>query len=147
MRDYLRVVEAIHPKVCMLENVPGLENTRKGRRYFDDLVEGLEELGYKLNYKVLELADYGVPQFRKRLVLLASRGKEIQMPEPTHRDPADETSDLPPWKTVRDAIGRMPEPPLRSEVKAGNATPPMRWHYARDVAPIVRKRLQHARHR
>lgn len=145
VRDYFRFVQAIKPKVCMLENVPGLMNTKKGRRYFDKLVEGLERLGYKLNYDVLELADYGVPQFRKRLVLLASRGKCIPMPEPTHRAPTDTASSgLPTWKTVRQAIGRLPEPPLRSEVISKQATTALPWHYARDVAAIVRRRLEHA---
>lgn len=145
VRDYLRFVEAIKPKVCMLENVPGLMTTKKGRHYFNELVGGLERLGYKLNYEVLELANYGVPQFRKRLVLLASRGKLIPMPEPTHRDPAHVTSkELPPWKTVRQAIGRLPTPPLRSEVVSRKAKAPRPWHYARDVASIVRNRLEHA---
>src|SRR5436309_4123691 len=88
VRQFLRFVRAIRPKVCMLENVPGLLKTRKGKRYFNELRRGLEDAGYCLSYDIVELADYGVPQFRKRLVLLAARGKAITIPAPTHRDPA-----------------------------------------------------------
>jgi len=129
----------------MLENVPGLLMTRKGRRYFNELRKGLEKVGYRLSYDVVELADYGVPQFRKRLVLLAARGKAIIIPAPTHRDPARAgKSGQRPWRTVRDAIGDLPKPPLRSSVKSGKAVPRYDWHYSRDVAKKVRSRLKHA---
>lgn len=145
VRDYFRFVEVIQPKVCMLENVPGLMTTKKGRRFFDELCEGLERLGYLLNYDVLELADFGVPQCRKRLVLLASRGEPISLPAPTHRSPTDRDSNLPTWRTVRQAIGSLNKPPLRSAVIEKSARVDYTWHYARDVAPIVRRRLEHAR--
>jgi DNA (cytosine-5)-methyltransferase 1 len=145
VRQFLRFVRAINPKICMLENVPGLLTTQKGKRYFRELRRGLEKVGYCLSYKIVELADYGVPQFRKRLVLLAARSEAISIPDPTHRDPAQAgESDQRPWKTVRDAIGELPRPPLRSEVLSGEASPQYEWHYARDVADIVRRRLEHA---
>lgn len=142
VREFLRFVISIRPKVCMLENVPGL--LRRGKRYFDELCEGLETAGYFVTYDVLELADYGVPQFRKRLVLLASRSGPIRIPPATHHNPA-----LPggpgqrPWKTVRSTIGDLPAPPLRSQILAGEASPRFEWHYARDITPVVRRRLEH----
>jgi DNA (cytosine-5)-methyltransferase 1 len=145
VRHFFRFVKVLRPKVCMLENVPGLLRSAKGKRYFDELRRGLEEAGYEITYDVVELADYGVPQFRKRLVLLASQAGPIAIPAPTHRPPeAPRTSRQQPWRTVRDAIGSLADPPLRSEVLAGDAKPPYAWHYARDVAPVVRRRLMHA---
>jgi DNA (cytosine-5)-methyltransferase 1 len=145
VRQFLRFVREIKPKVCMLENVPGLVRTRKGKRYFNELVRGLEKIGYKITYQVVELADYGVPQFRKRLVLLAARRKAIPIPPPTHRDPARAgKSGRGAWRTVRNTIAGLPPPPLRSAVRAGEAVAPYKWHYSRDVAPIVRRRLAHA---
>ncbi len=145
VRQFLRFVRAIRPKVCMLENVPGLPTTRKGRRYFNELRRGLESAGYRVSYDIVELADYGVPQFRKRLVLLAARDEVLPIPAATHHDPARPgKSGQHPWRTVRDAIGRLPKPPLRSAVRAGDATPRYEWHYSRDVAPVVRRRLEHA---
>lgn len=144
VREYLRFVRVIRPKICMLENVPGLLRTRKGKRYFDELRRGLEDAGYRLSYEIVELADYGVPQFRKRLVLLAARGKAMGIPAPTHRDPGRAgKSGQRVWKTVRDAISDLPPPPLRSSVKAGKAVPRYGWHYSRDVAKEVRRRLKH----
>jgi DNA (cytosine-5)-methyltransferase 1 len=106
---------------------------------------GLEQLGYLVSHEILQLADYGVPQFRRRLVLLAGRGFPIEIPKPTHAEPQRaRTASLRPWKTVRDAIGDLPEPPKRSEVIGKKIAPAYEWHYARDVAPIVRQRLEHA---
>lgn len=145
VRQFLRFVRAIKPKICMLENVPGLVKTPKGKSYFRELRLGLEKAGYCLSYDVVELADYGVPQFRKRLVLLAARCEAIPIPDPTHRNPAHPgKSGQRPWKTVRDAIGDLPKPPLRSAVLSGEASPRYQWHYARDVADVVRRRLKHA---
>lgn len=145
VRQFLRFVRAIRPKVCFLENVPGLLTTRKGRRYFNELRRGLEDAGYCVSYGIAELADYGVPQFRKRLVLLAVRGQAIPIPAPTHCDPAHPgKSSRRPWKTVREAIASLPKPPLRSEVRSGKAVPRYKWHYSRDVASVVRRRLEHA---
>jgi DNA (cytosine-5)-methyltransferase 1 len=145
VRQFLRFVRAIHPKACMLENVPGLLTTRKGKRYFNELRRGLEAAGYRVSYDIVELADYGVPQFRTRLVLLASLGEVIPIPAPTHHDPLRRAeSRSRPWRTVRDALGSFPKPPLRSAVKSGAATPRYKWHYSRDVAPVVRRRLAHA---
>lgn len=133
VRQYLRYVREILPRACMLENVPGL--TTRGKPFFDELCEGLEEAGYTVTHDVLELADYGVPQFRKRLVLLASRGGRIKIPRPTHKKKK---------RTVKSVIGNLSSPPLRSQVVAGEIEPLYEWHYARDVAPVVRRRLEHA---
>lgn len=142
VRDYLRFVEVIRPKVCMLENVPGL--LRKGRRHFGELRRGLERAGYSLTYRVVELADYGVPQFRKRLVLLGSRIGDLAIPPPTHAAPDRTSSKRRPWRTVADAIAFLSSPPRRSEVRSGTSRPAYPWHYSRDVAPVVEKRLAYA---
>jgi DNA (cytosine-5)-methyltransferase 1 len=120
--------------------VPGL--LTRGKRFFDELKKGLEASGYNVTYEVVQLADYGVPQFRKRLVLFAALEGSIQIPRPLYRDPKLKRGR--PWRTVRDAISFLPRPPLRSRVKAGKAKPRYKWHYARDVAPAVRRRLKHA---
>lgn len=142
VREFLRIVIALRPRACMLENVPGL--TRKGRRLFGELRRGLEAAGYHINYDVLELANYGVPQFRKRLVLLAGLDKEIPLPKPTHSNP-DSAGSRHPWRTVRSAIGFLKRPPTRSAVLLRAVKPDHPFHVARDIAPAVRKRLEHAR--
>jgi DNA (cytosine-5)-methyltransferase 1 len=129
----------------MLENVEGLLTTRKGNRYFNELRRGLKDAGYSVSCDIVDLVDYGVPQFRKRLVLLAARRKAIPIPRPTHHDPAQPGKlGQRPWKTVHDAIGHLPKPPKGSAVRARRVVPRYEWHYSRDVARVVRRRLEHA---
>jgi DNA (cytosine-5)-methyltransferase 1 len=132
---FRRLVLELRPNVCMMENVPGL--LTRGAPLFRQLHKDLLDAGYIVNYGVLELADYGVPQFRKRLVLMAGLGFGVPLPRPTHFNPER-------WVSVRRAIGGLPPPPLRSEVKAGTRRPPLPWHVARDLAPIARQRLSYA---
>lgn len=96
--DVLRMVRALLPKSIMLENVPGLV---KNRRYVT-FRKKLKGLGYHLTWDVLNTVDYGVPQRRRRLVLLASRLGEPEFA------PKASTS-----KTVRQIIGKL-TPPKRS---------------------------------
>ena len=81
----------------MMENVPGMETDER----FSAFVSHLENLGYKTDHKILELDKFGVPQRRKRLVLLASRTGKV----PNIAEIA--TSDAP---TVRETIGDLPSP-------------------------------------
>src|SRR5690606_10945455 len=71
--EMLRFARAFRPKALMMENVPNLRLYRP----FRDLCEGLRRLGYKVSWEVKDAARYGVPQRRKRLILLAGRGFEI----------------------------------------------------------------------
>ncbi len=66
--EFLRFVRVLRPKTIMMENVPGLAKNWRLRR----LVRSLEGLGYQSNTAVLDAADYGVPQRRKRFILLGS---------------------------------------------------------------------------
>lgn len=145
INDFLRMAKALHPRVCMMENVPGLMS--RGRPLFDKLVNGLERQGYVVHHKIVQLADYGVPQLRKRLVVLASRGEPLDIPAPTHCKPAQTTKKVAGrrvWRTVRDAIQDLPFPPTRSSVISGNELPKYPWHYARDTSEKVLKRLKFA---
>src|SRR6266850_1908935 len=67
--QFLRFVRVLKPKAVMMENVPGLIRTRR----FRHLADRLRRMGYAYNCGVLDAADYGVPQRRRRMILLASR--------------------------------------------------------------------------
>ena len=83
--DFIRVVRDARPKVFMLENVTGLLTMHDGR-LFDRVLDELDELGYKFHHQVVFAADHGVPQMRKRLIVLGSReGRPPDFPEPSHR--------------------------------------------------------------
>jgi DNA (cytosine-5)-methyltransferase 1 len=68
---FARLVSEISPKAVMLENVPGLERDRRFRK----LLGTLRRNGYKFSWKILDASDYGVPQRRRRLVLLGCKTK------------------------------------------------------------------------
>lgn len=91
-----KLIEQAVPDIVTMENVPSVER----HEVFSDFVGGLEDMGYQVSYKVVNCADYGVPQSRNRMVLLASRFGPIEMIEQLLV--ADE------HKTVRDVIAKLP---------------------------------------
>ena len=90
--EFLRFVKGLMPKAVMMENVPGLQKDER----FKKLCKELEGEGYIVNQDVLDAADYGVPQRRRRLILLASKIGKIEFAKKAAR------------KTVGDAIKSMP---------------------------------------
>ena len=94
--EYLRLVRELKPITIMMENVPGLVEYDLFKETIDILKN---ELNYCVDYKVVNVKDYGVPQSRKRLVLVGSLLGEIKVAEPTLE-----------INSVRDAIGHLPFP-------------------------------------
>lgn len=93
--QFSRLVKEVRPHIVSMENVPEIEN----EAVFKDFVNTLKTEGYIVNYQVVNVADYGVPQRRKRLILLASRRKkEVTLLPITHKT----------YLTVKDAIGMLP---------------------------------------
>jgi len=105
--EFLRFVREFKPKTAMLENVPGLAKDKRLRK----LMEELELLGYRCNYAVLNAADYGVPQRRKRLILLASLKRKLEFaPRESHRLTVREAiADLCPAGKSGDPLHDLPE--------------------------------------
>ena len=94
--EFLRIIREIKPDIVSMENVPGL----KSKDIFLEYKSGLEKLGYNVWYDTIYSPDYGVPQKRRRLVLLATKVGHMEMIEPTF--------DLDSHRTVRDQIGYLP---------------------------------------
>ncbi len=92
--EFARFVAAFQPKFVMMENVPGLAAYHR----FQTFVRSLRRSGYHVIVEVLDASAFGVPQRRKRLVLLASR-----VAAPVFASPS------PVVRTVRQAIGGMPQ--------------------------------------
>ena len=95
--EYARLVRQLLPRAVLMENVPGLAKDSR----MADLVETLEELGYPARgaARVLNAADFGVPQNRRRLVLVAARGQRIDPVAPSAKR-----------MSVREAIGHLATP-------------------------------------
>jgi DNA (cytosine-5)-methyltransferase 1 len=110
-----------------MENVPIL----KREEIFAEFVDNLQSLGYHLIHRVIDASLYGVPQRRKRLVLLASMLGPIRIVSP------EELGVRP--STVRDAISHLP--PL----KAGEVSESDPLHKARSITPINLERMKHSK--
>ncbi len=92
--DALRLIREMNPKAVLLENVPGFASS-KFVQYRENLFSSLHELGYETAWKVLQAADYGVPQLRPRFILVAlpkDRMAYFAWPEPNpHKSTVGET--------------------------------------------------------
>lgn len=121
--EFLRVIEEILPPFVLMENVPGIR-TECNKTILDEFLMRLKER-YVVLENILNAADYGVPQIRKRFVLhgvrkdihdeLVECGLSFELPKPTHAQ--DGRGGLLPWITVREAIGELPP------IKPGEAYP------------------------
>ena len=139
--EMCRLAEDTLPRAIMMENVPGL--TKKGESLYRRLRNRLESLGYILTDGVLQVADFGVPQRRRRLVLLGGLGFQIPLPNATHS--RSRVGGLAPWRTVRDAIADMPKPVTLSQAKANGDVELTDWHIIRDLSFKNIERLQATR--
>ncbi len=129
--EYLRLVGELRPRHFAFENVPGMTEGR-WKFIFDAFLKGLRELGYELTYAVVDAADYGVPQHRRRLLVMGSRVTRPRLPKRTH-GPGRALA----YRTVRDAIGHL-EPLASGERSAYDVL-----HFARRHRPVAIERLQH----
>ena len=94
--QFSRLVDELRPDLVTMENVPRLIE----QNVFDQFVTNLERKGYSVNHQVVNCADYGIPQQRNRLVLLASRLGTITLMSPAEFDKKPQT--------VREAIEELP---------------------------------------
>lgn len=132
-KEYLRFVEAFHPKVILIENVPGLVSFDNGGT-LGAILGALSDLGYGCDVRILGAAYYGVPQMRWRTIIIGSRGAELPsntFPMPIFhapikpnftttyhgtqlvQEPSPETDSN--FTTVKEAIGDLP--PLKNGEK------------------------------
>ncbi len=96
--DFSRIINEVEPDIVSMENVPQLLNFKKAP-VFKDFVDNLTNNGYFVWEKIVYAPNYGIPQKRKRLVLLASKFGNISLLSSTH-SPEN-------YLTVRDAIGHL----------------------------------------
>lgn len=100
--SYARIVKELKPKFIVMENVKGIL-TMKGGTYLNTVLSELRQAGYEVDYKLINMADYGVPQMRERVIIIGNRlGIPIDFPIPDHSDNIDDG--LTPWKSCGDVI-------------------------------------------
>jgi DNA (cytosine-5)-methyltransferase 1 len=132
LREFHRFVRSYLPEYVFIENVPGLQSVDDRRGPFAKFLRLLTKLGYWHCHKVIYACHYGVPQRRRRLVLVASRLGPILFPKPTH-GPDTKKKALP---TVWAAIGHLPR------IKAGQSHPEILNHCAAGLSDLNLKRIK-----
>lgn len=148
--EYARLVKGIQPLFLQLENVPGLKNGR-GKKIFIKAVEELKQW-YRLDYDVLNCADYGVPQTRRRLVMHGIRKDvfelfqnsdkdfKVLLPLATHTCDVADNPALLPWVTAKTAFMNLP--PVAAGAPAPDGYPN---HETNGLANINIRRIRHIR--
>lgn len=129
LREVSRLAAELKPEFVLIENVPGLAKV-KGFSTYSRFQRALVALGYDFTCSVLDAKRFGVPQTRRRLVLLAARDRLVSLPMPTHG------SEEQPYETVRDAIGSYPR------LQAGQRHPSIPNHYAACLTSVNLERLK-----
>ena len=131
--EFGKVVKEYRPAYVLVENVPGIQG--KGKDILDNFLKTLEMCGYRIGHKILNAKNYGVPQNRRRMVLIASRVTEIIFPIITHDGSAEH-----PYRTVFDAINRFPR------IGAGEGDTSVPNHHATRLSETNLKRIQATAH-
>jgi DNA (cytosine-5)-methyltransferase 1 len=123
--SFLRLITKVRPEIVSMENVAELANSEKFP-VFARFVRTLKKNGYHVFYKVVDASKYGVPQRRKRLILLASRFGTISLIPETHADTP---------VTVRESIVDLPA------IRAGQTSESDNLHRASKLSDLNRKRI------
>lgn len=126
-REYLRALEEAEPAVFLMENVPQLLRSAEYRAFRS----AASKLGFEVVGEVLNAADYGVPQMRRRAIVIGSCVGTPAMPAPTHCASGVPGKAEGAWRTVRDAIGDLSAKPTGRD-----------WHNARNPRPISMERYR-----
>lgn len=125
--SFTRLINEVQPDIISMENVPQLVNYDNGK-VFNDFVTDLKKNDYFVSYGIVNAQDFGVPQRRKRLVLLASRLGEIDFISKTIKDKK--------YITVREAIGNLPP------IEDGIPHPIDPLHRARKLSDLNKRRIR-----
>lgn len=128
LREFARLIDESRPDLVTMENVPRLQQAQP----FKDFLRALKRGGFHVAYAVVNAANYGAPQQRKRLVLVASRLGPVAVPEPTHEG-ADK------WVTVRQAVGHL------KKLTDGQACKQDPLHIASALSDLNRARIRASR--
>lgn len=144
--EFLRIIEELEPPFILMENVPGIK-TDANKDILNEFLARLRKRYIVLD-AVLNSADYGVPQIRKRFVLHAVRcdintelteaGFVFELPRPTHTGTGKDG--LSPWKTVRESIGDLP--PIGAGEAFNDPERHIHNHKCANLDPINIRRIQ-----
>jgi DNA (cytosine-5)-methyltransferase 1 len=132
-REYLRALRQSEADAFVMENVPEL---LRSAEYESFKTAAEDELGFTVEGRILNAADYGVPQRRRRAIVIGIRAGQVPWPTQTHFDPAvGVPKGGKPWRTFRDAVKGLPRKPTGKN-----------WHNPRNPRPESIVRYKHVPH-
>ena len=102
--EYARILEYLKPKGFLFENVYRIVGAQGGNPW-KKIQQTFMDLGYKLFWRIIDAADYGVPQFRERLIIVGLKEGEYLFPKPTH---GPDSTDRRPYYTAGEAVSNIP---------------------------------------
>lgn len=134
--EYVRLLEEIKPKAFIFENVRGLASANDGED-FEIVKQSFADAGYTINHKVLNAADYGVPQTRQRLFVIGfiDHGKPY-FPDPSHVEAKNPITGNSSWITAEEALSDLDiDADLTADEGYVNAVGGKYGHLLKDVPP------------
>lgn len=134
-REYARIVSAARPQVFVIENVERFRRSPEFVLLVNEVESGLLQ-DYQITHDVLNAADYGVPQRRRRTIVIGSRVGAPLLPRPTHSEAGAE--DHSPWRTVREALADIP-----FETESRNLPHTMTPFFGRSIPGVFKGREIH----
>ena len=96
--EYVRILKKLKPKAFLFENVTGIIGAEKGKAW-DRIIEAFKSAGYEIHWRILDAADFGVPQHRERVFIVGLKSGVFEFPAPTHGPDAGE-----PYYTAGKAV-------------------------------------------
>jgi len=126
-REYLRALDEAQPRAFVMENVPELLIAPEYRSFR----AAVEERGYVVDGQILNAADYGVPQRRRRAIVVGLLDGAPRLPAMTHSPPEALVLGTEPWRTFRDAVQGLPMNPSGQD-----------WHNPRNPRPESMRRYK-----
>lgn len=106
--EYVRILKKLKPKAFVFENVYGILGAQNGEPW-KEIVSAFENVGYNLSYRILDTADYGVPQHRERLIIVGVKNGNYLFPRPSHGpDSQDDRNYYLPEIAVEGVVGDKP---------------------------------------
>ncbi len=119
-KEYVRLLKEISPKGFLFENVYGIIGAQGGENW-RKITKEFSKAGYKLFYRILDAADYGVPQHRERVIIVGLKNGEFKFPRPTH---GPDSPDAAPFYIPSTAIkGVIKSEPIESNRLSGRFAP------------------------
>jgi len=115
-KQLMRIINAKQPKFFVAENVKGIMSLAKGQ-VLKMILDDFRGMGYKVQAKVLNSADYGVPQLRQRVFIIGVRNDlsyEFEYPTPMYN--SDGSAGLAKWIGVGEALSSLPDPDEANDI-------------------------------